>query len=272
MGRLKFHSRGTGGSVLLCLHGFLGEGSDWAEFADAFLVHAPEWQLALIDLPGHSEENLGWICPSADEFSQSLRDFVAAEGWGTAAIAGYSLGGRLGLQTALSFPEAFPVFIGVSTTAGIDDEAERARRVDSDSALASRLRSGGDFAGFLREWWHQPVFASPARLGDDLERFVTSRQRRDPVRMAACLETWSSGRMPSHWFTLPFYPGRTLMLSGEVDTKYTATAERMQAGFQNAEHMVVPGAGHQLLMEKPQEVARAMAAFLNQYKRSRAAW
>jgi 2-succinyl-6-hydroxy-2,4-cyclohexadiene-1-carboxylate synthase len=264
MGRLKFHTRGTGGRVLLCLHGFLGEGSDWEKFADVFLVHSPEWQVALIDLPGHSDEEVGWLCPAADEFSQSLRDLVAAEGWGRAAVAGYSLGGRLGLHTALSFPEVFPVFIGISTTAGMEDEEERARRADSDSALASRLRSNADFPGFLREWWHQPVFASPARLGGDLENFLTSRQRRDPVRMAACLETWSSGRMPSQWSGLPEYPGRAFVLSGKADGKYSAAAARMQSAFRNSQQLCIAGAGHQLLMEKPDEVARAMAAFLNQ--------
>ena len=263
---LKFHTRGTGGSVLLCLHGFLGEGSDWAEFADAFLAHSPEWQLALIDLPGHSEEDSGWICPTADEFSQSLRDLVAAEEWGTAAVAGYSLGGRLGLQAALSFPEVFPVFIGISTTAGMEDEAERARRVDSDSALASRLRSSGDFAGFLREWWHQPVFASPVREGVDVGAFLASRLRRDPVRMAACLETWSVGRLPSEWYALSEYSGRALLLNGEADGKFASAAKRMQAAFRNAEHHSIASAGHQLLMEKPQEVAQAVAAFLNQRK------
>ena len=264
MGRLKFHTRGTGRRVLLCLHGFLGEGSDWDKCADAFLADSPGWQVVMIDLPGHSDEDVGWICPAADDFSQSLRDLVAAERWGTTAIAGYSLGGRLALHAALSFPGVFSVFIGISTTAGIEDETERARRADSDSALASCLRSGADFTGFLREWWHQPVFASPARLGGDMEEFVASRQRRDSIRMAACLETWSSGRMPSRWSDLGAYPGCSLLLSGEVDTKYTAAAERMQAGFQNAEHLVIPGAGHQLLMEKPQEVAHAAAAFLNQ--------
>ena len=266
MGRLKFHTRGTGGRVLLCLHGFLGEGSDWEKFAESFLAHSPEWQLALIDLPGHSEEEMGWICPSADELSQSLRDLVASKGWGTAAVAGYSLGGRLGLQAALSFPEVFPVFIGISTTAGIEDEPERARRVEADSALASRLRSGGDFESFLREWWHQPVFASPAREGVDVEDFVASRRLRDPVLMAACLETWSVGRLPSHWSALPEYSGRALLLNGEADGKFASAAKRMQVAFRNAEHHSIASAGHQLLAEKPEEVAQAVATFLNQRK------
>lgn len=262
MDRLKFQTRGTGDRALICLHGFLGEGSDWEKFAEAFLESSLQWQVVMIDLPGHSDEEADWICPSADEFSQDLRDFVAAEGWGTAAIAGYSLGGRLGLHAALSFPEVFPVFIGISTTAGIDDEAERARRVESDSALASRLRSGTDFAGFLREWWHQPVFASPARDSGDVENFVTSRQRRNPVRMAECLEIWSSGRMLSQWSGLTDYSGRALLLSGDADGKYTTIAARMQSVFQNAEQICIAGAGHQLLAEKPQEVADVISAFL----------
>ena len=263
MGRLKYHTRGSGRRALICLHGFLGEGSDWEKFAEAFIMHSPDWQVVMIDLPGHSDEEPGWLCPAAAEFSQSLRDLVVAEGWRTAAIAGYSLGGRLGLHAALSFPEVFPVFIGISTTAGIDDEGERDRRVESDSALASRLRSGRDFSGFLREWWHQPVFASPARDSGDVENFVTSRQRRNPVRMAACLETWSSGRMLSQWSALPDYPGRALLLSGDADCKYTSLAARMQSAFQNAEQICITGAGHQLLLEKPEDVAVLLAAFIN---------
>lgn len=261
---LKFHTRGTGGRVLLCLHGFLGEASDWEKFAESFLAHSPEWQVVLIDLPGHFDEELGWICPTAAEFSQSLRDLVAAQGWGAAAVAGYSLGGRLGLQAALSFPEVFPVFIGISTTAGIEHEAERARRVEADSALAARLRSGGDFAGFLREWWHQPVFASPVREGVDVGAFLASRLRRDPLRMASCLETWSVGRLPSQWSALLNYSGRALLLSGEADGKFTSASMRMQAAFRKAQHHSIASAGHQLLAEKPEEVAQAVAGFLNQ--------
>jgi 2-succinyl-6-hydroxy-2,4-cyclohexadiene-1-carboxylate synthase len=261
---LKFRTLGTGSRLLLCLHGFLGEGSDWTEFANVFLAHAPEWQVALIDLPGHCEEEMGWSCPTVHEFAQSLQKLVEAEGWGTVAIAGYSLGGRLGLHAALSFPANFPAFVGISTTAGIEDEAERARRSDSDSVLAVLLRSDVDFAAFLREWWHQPVFASPARDDDQVAEFVASRQRRDPLRMAACLESWSAGRLPSQWSALSIYPGRALLLSGEADSKFTSAAVRMQSAFQYAEHCSLASAGHQLLVEKSREVAHAVAAFLNQ--------
>jgi 2-succinyl-6-hydroxy-2,4-cyclohexadiene-1-carboxylate synthase len=260
---LKFRTLGTGSRVLVCLHGFLGEGSDWAEFANVFLTRAPEWQVALIDLPGHCEEESGWICPSLNEFAQSLQELVEAQGWGTVAVAGYSLGGRLGLHAVLSFPANFPAFVGISTTAGIEDEAERARRSGSDSALAARLRSDVDFSAFLREWWYQPVFASPARNDGQLAEFVASRQRREPFRVAACLESWSAGRLPSQWSALSKYPGRALLLSGEADAKFTSAAVRMQSTFQYAEHCSLASAGHQLLVEKSREVAHAVAAFLS---------
>lgn len=80
--------------------------------------------------------------------------------------------------------------------------------------------------------------------------------------MAACLETWSAGRLPSKWSSLPDYPGRALLLSGACDAKYTSAAARMQFAFCNAKRMVVPSAGHQLLVEKPMEVANAVADFL----------
>jgi pimeloyl-ACP methyl ester carboxylesterase len=38
----------------------------------------------------------------------------------------------------------------------------------------------------------------------------------------------------------------------------------MQSVFQNAEQICIAGAGHQLLAEKPQEVADIVSAFLNQ--------
>lgn len=261
---LKFQTRGAGGRTLVCLHGFLGEGGDWDNFAATFLAHLPGWKLVQIDLPGHCDEKIGWACPSVDEFTEALINLVKPIGGESLAIAGYSLGGRLGLHAVLAFPRVFPSFIGISTSAGIANEYERADRLASDEALASKLRSLRNFSNFLCEWWHQPVFASPARKVGDLEMFLASRLRRDPARMASCLETWSPGRLSSEWSALPDYPGRALLLSGEVDVKYTSAAARMKAAFQNADHFSIPDAGHQLLSEKPHEVARVVADFLKQ--------
>jgi 2-succinyl-6-hydroxy-2,4-cyclohexadiene-1-carboxylate synthase len=263
MDALKFQILGSkGGPALVCLHGFLGTGSDWLPFAEEILRLRPDVQILLPDLPGHGES----VSIPPENFVECLVATLDSAAIPHAAFAGYSLGGRLALTAALNRPDRFPVFLGISTTAGIDDEVERARRIDSDAANALRLRLGGDFEGFLRDGWPQPVFASPARKWGDVEEFVASRRQRDPLRMAACLETWSSGMIPSKWSGLMDYPGRALLLSGDADGKYTSLAARMQFAFQDAERLCIAGAGHQLLMDKPEGVAIAVAAFLNQHK------
>jgi len=259
---LKLRKFGGGNRVLLCLHGFLGNHCDWEKFADSFLTSALGWQVVAIDLPGHGDEEGGWVCPEPEEFSKALSDLAVAEGWATGVLAGYSLGGRLALHTALSFPELFPVFIGISTMAGIEDEQERSRRTASDFALASRLRGGSEFSQFLREWWEQPIFESPSHDLRALEAFLASRLQRNPACMASCLETWSAGRMKPQWSALSDYPGSAFLLSGDADMKYTLAAGRMKACFRQADHVVIPQAGHQLISENPHFVALAIASFL----------
>jgi 2-succinyl-6-hydroxy-2,4-cyclohexadiene-1-carboxylate synthase len=110
---------------------------------------------------------------------------------------------------------------------------------------------------------HQPVFNSPYR---DSGKFGIPwlPPKRNPLHFAKCLETRNSGVLPSQWSALSHYAGRVLLLSGEYDSKYTAAAKRMHALFQDAALRSIAGAGHQLLMEKPSEVAQAVADFLNQ--------
>ena len=259
---LNIRKFGTGNRVLLGLHGFLGNHRDWEKFADRFLASAPGWRVVAIDLPGHGEEEGGWVCPEPEEFSKALSDLAVAEGWGSGVLAGYSLGGRLALHTALSFPEQFPVFIGISTMAGIEDEQGRLKRMVSDLALASSLRAGVEFSRFLREWWEQPIFASPSHDLRGVEAFLASRLQRNPACMASCLETWSPGRMKPQWSALSDYPGSAFLLSGDADMKYTLAARRMKACFREADHVVIPQAGHQLISEKPHSVALAIARFL----------
>ena len=73
------------------------------------------------------------------------------------------------------------------------------------------------------------AFASSASDERDFEKFVAFRRRRDPLRMASCLESWSAGR---------------------------------QSAFPCAEHKSVARLGYQLLVEKSRAVALAVAKFL----------
>ena len=256
METLKFKTLGlVGGPTLVCLHGFLGAGSDWLPFAQELQHLRPEIQILLPDLPGHGES----VKIPPDNFAERLIETLDAAGISRAALAGYSLGGRLALAAAIAHPHRFPAFIGISATAGIESPMERTTRLEADASLARRLREDS-FASFLRDWWSLAIFDSPKKIPAD--EFLASRLTQNPAAMAEVLEAWSPGALPALWPELPAYPGTALLLAGESDSKYSLAARRMAEAFRSAQTQILPGCGHRLLEEAPQDLASSVAEFL----------
>jgi 2-succinyl-6-hydroxy-2,4-cyclohexadiene-1-carboxylate synthase len=251
--------RGGGGRVLVCLHGFLGSGRDWEEFAGEFIRLADGWSVRAPDLPGHG----GGDVVDADRIGEWLGETVLADRPAMVVIAGYSMGGRLGLGAVLGHPSLCSGFVGLSTTAGLEDARQRVEREEADRLLARRLR-GCDreaFADFLREWRGLPVFGGAG--GDDgIERFVRDRLHRDPRAMAACLERWSPGRLASVWHKLPSCPLPMMFLAGGLDTAYSAHAARMAGAAPLGEVRILPGAGHRLPEVDPRGAAEAVVDWI----------
>ena len=256
MDALKFQILGAkGGPALVCLHGFLGTGADWLPFAEEILRLRPDVQILLPDLPGHGES----VSISPENFVERLTATLVSAAIPRAALAGYSLGGRLALSAALSQPDRFPAFLGISTTAGIESPEERKSRREADAQLASRLRQDS-FESFLHDWWNLPIFDSPKKINS--ADFLASRSTQTPVALAEVLEKWSPGVLPSLWNELAAYPGDALLFAGEADSKYSLLAHRMAESFRFAKTHILPGCGHRLLVEAPLEIARAVVNFL----------
>jgi 2-succinyl-6-hydroxy-2,4-cyclohexadiene-1-carboxylate synthase len=254
MERLKFHRLGSlDGPAIVCLHGFLGRATDWMVFAEAWLSENPGWRICLVELPGHD----GRPPCGVEELALRLVELLDEEGMASCALAGYSMGGRLALHAALRFPERFPFFVGVSTTAGLED---RKGRREADLRLAAQLRSSdaGDYRNFLREWWNLPVFDSPQKSPEALDRFLASRADHDPALLAECLELWSPGVLEPQWDRLPVYPGCAILAAGASDLKYVELSRRMASAFRIAEVAILSNCGHRLLEEDSCGLAREL--------------
>jgi 2-succinyl-6-hydroxy-2,4-cyclohexadiene-1-carboxylate synthase len=254
MERLKFHRLGSpDGPAMICLHGFLGQATDWMAFAEAWLSENPGWRICLVELPGHD----GRPPCGVEELALRLIECLDEEGMASCALAGYSMGGRLALHAALRFPDRFPFFVGVSTTAGLVD---REGRREADLSMAAQLRAcdAAGFRNFLRDWWNLPVFDSPHKSPEALERFITSRSEHDPALIAECLELWSPGVLEPLWDRLPDYPGRAFFAAGACDLKYVELSRRMALAFRDAVVAVIPNCGHRVLEEDPRGLAREL--------------
>jgi len=231
-------------SVVL-LHGFGGTHHAW-DGVIAALDRERYLPLAL-DLPGHGEA-AGSECQIT--FAGCVA-YVLARSPERFNLCGYSMGGRVALHVALAAPARASRLVLVSSTAGIADDAERARRRESDRALADELERI-PFEDFIERWRTQPLFAADPPEVRELARADQRRNR--PDALAAVLRGIGTGEMQPLWKRLGELTMPVVVVAGERDAKFRALGERMAQRLPDARVMVISG-GHGLPLESSRELA-----------------
>jgi 2-succinyl-6-hydroxy-2,4-cyclohexadiene-1-carboxylate synthase len=172
-------------------------------------------------------------------------------------LCGYSQGGRVALHLALAHPDRVSRLVLVSTTAGIDDPIAREARRRADEALADQLERE-PLAEFVERWRAQPLFAGePAQV----RQAAAADQRRNTTDgLAAALRGLGTGAMQPVWGRLGELHMPVTVLAGERDDKFVGLGQRLARGLPDARLEVVARAGHGLLLEAPEAVARALGS------------
>lgn len=237
----------------------MGSGADWA---DAISVLDERFYCVAPDLPGHGR-SFG-LTPQVYTIKgavKMLRELLDGLEISRAALAGYSMGGRLALYLALRHPERCSGLFLESASPGIEDAAERQARREADEEKAKRLESG-DLASFLDDWYRQPLFASLARHEGLMEAMVGARSQNDPGELARSLRGMGTGSQPSLWRELARLRVPILAVAGELDEKYVKIASRMATLNPWAQTAVISGAGHNVRVEKPGAYLALLRDFL----------
>jgi len=236
------------GESLVLLHGFSGTHRAWDGVTA--LLSAERYLPLALDLPGHGEAA---EAPRPITFAGCV-EHVLTLSPERFTLCGYSMGGRIALQVALTAPERIVRLVLVSSTAGIEDPAERTQRRAADQRLADELQNI-PFEDFIERWRTQPLFAGePPEVGR-LAREDQRRNRGDALAAALC--GIGSGEMEPLWDRLPELEMPVTVLVGDRDTKFQALGRRMVELLPSAELEVVRG-GHGLPLENPVAVARAL--------------
>jgi 2-succinyl-6-hydroxy-2,4-cyclohexadiene-1-carboxylate synthase len=232
------------------VHGFTQSARAWGHIgADLSTKH----RVIALDAPGHggSSEVRADLVTGAD-----LMAAAAAE---PAAWVGYSMGGRFALHVALRHPEEVRRLVLVSTSAGIEDPAERAARRRWDEALAERVEEEG-LEAFVRWWLAQPLFSTLPPEAAELE----SRLAGTAAGLASSLRLAGAGTQEPLWSRLNDLSMPVLVIAGELDSKYVGLADRIAAGIgPDARLEVIPGAGHACHLERPDLFGDILGPFLD---------
>ncbi len=234
---------------LLLLHGFTGSPKSYravrALLAESYEVLSPA-------LSGHAGRSFDDVRSFDDELARLL---TLLDGAKDVVLCGYSLGARLALGLLAKDPTRFSRALLIAVHPGLS-AAERAERRESDARWAALLREPG-LAEFLELWTKQPLFASQSRLAADvLEEQRALRKAHDPEGLALALERLGLGSMPSYWPSLPTLTMPITLAVGELDQKFVEIAQKAARELPAAKLLIAPGAGHNLLLERPDLVAR----------------
>jgi 2-succinyl-6-hydroxy-2,4-cyclohexadiene-1-carboxylate synthase len=256
---LHYRTHGAAHQPPLCfLHGFMGSSADWQPIVDALSRDA---YCLTVDLPGHGRSLDG---PNhlytMEGVTQALADVLDDAGINRCSLIGYSMGGRVALYFSLFHPTRVRRLGLESTSPGLRTEQERAERRCIDDQRANRIQQ--DLDAFLENWYRQPLFASLARHGL-VEEMVATRRANDPDELAQALRGLSPGEQPSLWDRLPDLSVPTLVLTGELDDKYTGITDQAARRIGAARRIVVPEAGHNVHAERPQAFLAELVRFLD---------
>ncbi len=248
---------------VVLLHGFAGSGESWAGVRERL---AERYRVVALDLPGHGATPEG--CDAAGYTMEAAADRVERVlAWlhiERAALAGYSMGGRLALYVAVTRPARVGSLVLESASAGLQDPPARFERRSQDERRAELLESDG-IETFVDRWENMPLFASQRRL-DPSMRAALRRERLacDPRELAANLRGMGLGSQPwlGPWLGELDIP--VLLVTGGADTKFTGIAADLERRMPRARLVVVAGAGHNVHLEKGPEFAAAVLDFLQE--------
>lgn len=238
------------GVPLVFVHGFLGRPSMWGAVIERLAEHSP---IALATLPGHG--STPWF-PREDSFVGAIHELASQ--WpfdAPVTVVGYSMGARLALGLSILYPEKIARAILLSGDPGLRDETERAQRLLWDEEQATSLEREG-LEAFSERWARLPLFATQEKLPVSV-REAQQQERREHTMggVAWAMRTLGLGRMPSWWEQLSTCKVPLQIVTGALDLKFTKIGAEMS---QFATHTVIPGVGHNVVIEAPASIVNAI--------------
>jgi pimeloyl-ACP methyl ester carboxylesterase len=234
--------------TVVLLHGAGFDHSAWALYSRWFAHHG--FAVLAPDLPGHGWSQgpaLASIGEMAD-WTVALLDAVAAPG---AHLIGHSMGSLIALEAAARHPARVTALglIGTAATMSVGPDLLKAAEADDAAAidmvsiwgLGFRAELGGSLAPGL--WMHGEAQST-------LQRCAPGVLFSD---LSAC-NAYADALTAAAGISVP-----TTLVLGEKDMMTPAKAGKaLAAAIPHARTIVLPGAGHMLMAERPDELLAAL--------------
>ncbi|WOJ94406.1 alpha/beta fold hydrolase [Congregibacter variabilis] len=243
------------GSPVILLHGLFGMGSNLGGLARAL---ASDFEVHQLDLPNHGRSS--WQENSdLHDLAASVFAYLKNKGLSRVAVVGHSLGGKVAMQMALSWPEHISAVV-VADIAPVEYPASHDAVFSAIAAVEAARPKSRSEAGELM----QGSVSEPSVV-----QFLTMSLKRDDegvytwrFNASALRDNYENFRQSP---TGPVYPGAALFVYGLASDYVDEVGMRAALDlFPRARFQGIPDTGHWLHAEKPQVFNRSVLDFLKQ--------
>jgi len=230
------------GPGIVFVHGAGGTHEHWRFQLRQLAVR---WNALAVDLPGHGESQ-GDGYPTIREYRDFLLGLLDAVGFSRAVLVGHSMGGGIAQDFALTYPNRLDALVLVGTGARLRVHPDVFAAIQRDMGEAGRLISGLAYSSA----------ALLATVASAAEAFARNRALVLEGDFRACDAFDLMAEIPK--IRTP-----TLIVCGEDDRLTPAKYARfLHDNIPGSALTIIPGAGHMVMLEKPVEFNRVLAAFL----------
>lgn len=238
MEQLSYRREGSGRPIVL-VHGFLGGSAMWSE---QLRVFAPKADVICPDLPGFGD-SAGLTAPETiTGHSSAILDFLDGLGIYEFALLGHSMGGMVVQEMARLAPSRISQLILYGT--------------GPQGVLPGRFET---IAETRARFLHEDFAATAERIaatwfldGERAAGFDLCRKLARQVRLETALASLSAWETWDGRHALAFIRAQTLVVWGSHDRSYSwSQPEALWRGIPGADLAVVPGAAHNVHMERP---------------------
>jgi 2-succinyl-6-hydroxy-2,4-cyclohexadiene-1-carboxylate synthase len=243
------------------LHGFTGGAADWVPVVSLL---SKKYNYYLVDLVGHgkSDSPKEKYYYFIDSIVKQLKEIITSISNNKIVLVGYSMGGRIALNYALQIRSLLKGLILESATWGINEENLRKERILQDEKLAEFI-DNNPIDKFIDYWMNKDLFNTQKRFSNEkLSQIRKHKLENNKTGLSNTLRCSGTGSMKPLYNNLKDIPVRTMLISGELDTRYTDINDQMVKLFTNAEHKIIKNAGHNTHFEEPNRFIDEINKFL----------
>lgn len=253
-----------GAAPVVVLHGLFGCGANWKAIAQALGEGA---DVHLLDLPNHGAA--GWMDPMTyPALAADVAAWCDAEGLEAPILVGHSMGGKVAMTLALSFPHRVRALAVLDIAPSVSpdmDSSARLIRVMASLPLGdiqSRREAQGRLAEFVDEVRLRGFLLQNLERGPDDTSGGSYRWR---LNLPVLGESLADLKGFPPFGDAATYGGPVLFLRG-ANSAYVSQGDRplIQRFFPKARVVSLKGAGHWLNADAPDGTARVLRAFIEQ--------